>query len=281
MVHSPFPQCPLPAWLHERFDGPSAPSQVSIPVDVVTHIISITLHGSPRVQRLCDGAERCWTAWPGTVHFLPADGRRHVFLVHAAEAYAFFALFVPALRIGSHRPILNTGPPAPLKELLLPSDNVLQSCFSTISSQPPATAINTHAAKNSACRKLLNRLARLSGAELPEPPPRGHAFSCRTLGLLVELLDSRLKTPPSSDDVAARVGLSPSHFAVKFRRTTGLSLGRFLNVRRIQASFHVLRSSSHPLASPAVDLGFSSQSHFTRVFHDHTGMTPARYRKRL
>lgn len=114
-----------------------------------------------------------------------------------------------------------------------------------------------------------------------DSPPRGQAFSCRTLGLLVELLDSRLKTPPGSDEVAAYVGLSPSHFATKFRRTTGLNLGRFLNVRRIQASFDVLRSSSHPLASLAVDLGFASQSHFTRVFHDHTGMTPARYRKRL
>lgn len=36
-----------------------------------------------------------------------------------------------------------------------------------------------------------------------------------------------------------------------------------------------------PLASVALDLGFSSQSHFTRLFSSLTGMTPAKYRKQV
>ncbi|MBM4013222.1 MAG: helix-turn-helix transcriptional regulator [Planctomycetes bacterium] len=36
-----------------------------------------------------------------------------------------------------------------------------------------------------------------------------------------------------------------------------------------------------PLASVALDLGFSSQSHFTRLFSSLTGMTPAKYRKQF
>lgn len=43
----------------------------------------------------------------------------------------------------------------------------------------------------------------------------------------------------------------------------------------------VLRDQSRPLAELALDLGFSSQSHFTRLFSALTGMTPARYRKEV
>jgi AraC family transcriptional regulator len=75
------------------------------------------------------------------------------------------------------------------------------------------------------------------------------------------------------------VGISPSHFARKFRQSTGLSLHRFVNLRRIQASFPLLRAREIPLAHVAIDLGFASQSHFTRLFSEQTGMTPAKYRK--
>ena len=73
-------------------------------------------------------------------------------------------------------------------------------------------------------------------------------------------------------------GLSPSHFAKKFRQSTGLSLNRFVNRRRIIHSLETLKADAS-LASIALDLGFSSQSHFTRLFSGLTGMTPAKYQK--
>jgi AraC-like DNA-binding protein len=44
------------------------------------------------------------------------------------------------------------------------------------------------------------------------------------------------------------------------------------------AAMVVLKSDSASLAKVSLDLGFSSQSHFTRLFSDPTGMTPAKYR---
>jgi AraC-like DNA-binding protein len=75
------------------------------------------------------------------------------------------------------------------------------------------------------------------------------------------------------------VGLSPSHCARKFRHTEGLSLGRFVNRRRLARALVVLRKDSTSLSQVALDLGFSSQSHFTRLFSTLVGMTPAKYRK--
>jgi AraC family transcriptional regulator len=41
----------------------------------------------------------------------------------------------------------------------------------------------------------------------------------------------------------------------------------------------MLREGSVPLARIALDLGFSSQSHFTRLFSSHTGMAPQQFRR--
>ena len=77
------------------------------------------------------------------------------------------------------------------------------------------------------------------------------------------------------------MGLSPSHFAKKFRCSTGLSLLRLVNRRRILASLDVLKDRSQPLAHVALELGFSSQAHFTYLFRSLTGMTPAKYQKQV
>ncbi|MFM8493965.1 MAG: helix-turn-helix transcriptional regulator [Planctomycetia bacterium] len=98
---------------------------------------------------------------------------------------------------------------------------------------------------------------------------------------LVEHIDSHLAVAPSLSDMGWRVGISPSHFARKFRHSTGLSLYRFINRRRILRSLDTLRDESQSLAGVSLDLGFSSQSHFTRLFSKLTGMTPAKYRKQV
>jgi AraC family transcriptional regulator len=43
----------------------------------------------------------------------------------------------------------------------------------------------------------------------------------------------------------------------------------------------MLEAGSTPLSQIALDLGFSSQSHFTRVFSDLTGFTPASFRRQI
>jgi len=76
-------------------------------------------------------------------------------------------------------------------------------------------------------------------------------------------------------------GLSPSHSARKFRQTTGVSLARFVNRRRLQAAIRQFATTDGLLATLAQELGFSSPSHFTRLFSRLTGMRPGRYRRQL
>lgn len=116
---------------------------------------------------------------------------------------------------------------------------------------------------------------------MPDRQDDTSVFEPHAIKDLVEYIDAHLRIAPSLAEMGLRVGLSPSRFARKFRRTTGLSLYGFVTRRRITASLDVLRDPSRPIADLALELGFSSRSHFTRVFSRQTGMTPAKYRRQF
>jgi len=92
---------------------------------------------------------------------------------------------------------------------------------------------------------------------------------------------SLLMATSLSHDLGMLTGLSPSHSARKFRQTTGVSLARFVNRRRLQAAIRQFATTDGLLATLAQELGFSSPSHFTRLFSRLTGMRPGRYRRQL
>ena len=83
------------------------------------------------------------------------------------------------------------------------------------------------------------------------------------------------------DEVAAEVGVHPTHMARVFRRQFGATMGEFLRGLRIERAMGLLTHSHLPLSEISQCSGFSDQAHFTRVFKRHLGMTPGAYRLRL
>ena len=164
--------------------------------------------------------------------------------------------------------------------MVVTEDAELQWCMMRLACRLPEDE-NAAGVADEASRRLVLRLVQLSGGGTPDWRDDSSTFDRQTLDRLLEYIDAHLKIEPCLTDMAMRVGLSPSHFAKKFRLSTGLSLHRFVTRRRILASFESLKVESQPLAHVALDLGFSSQSHFTRLFSELTGMTPAKYRKQV
>jgi AraC-like DNA-binding protein len=81
------------------------------------------------------------------------------------------------------------------------------------------------------------------------------------------------------DRIAAECGLSRAHFFALFRRCTNLTPSVYANVLRMEAAIRNLSSGREAIAGISLDLGFSAQSHFTRFFREHLGITPSEYRK--
>lgn len=84
---------------------------------------------------------------------------------------------------------------------------------------------------------------------------------------------------PRLADLASDLSMSPRHLTRLYKATTGKTLARRQREIQILRAEHLL-SGALPLADIAFSCGFSSQSHFTTVFWQETGTTPAAWRKR-
>lgn len=80
--------------------------------------------------------------------------------------------------------------------------------------------------------------------------------------------------------LAGRMGYSKYHVTRQFARLTGMTLRRYLGIRRIVHSVPDLRDSGMSVLDVAVKHGFASQEAYTRAFRRQFGRTPADYRRR-
>jgi len=75
------------------------------------------------------------------------------------------------------------------------------------------------------------------------------------------------------------VGLSATHFARRFKRSTGSAPHQYLMRSRVERARRLLVETDNAIAQIAFACGFTHQEHLTRVFHRLSGDTPARFRR--
>ena len=94
------------------------------------------------------------------------------------------------------------------------------------------------------------------------------------------LLHDRFAETLALTDIAASAGVSADHLGRVFRKHIGCSVGTYVRRLRIEYACERLAGADVPLADIAAGAGFTDQSHFTRVFRELTGSTPADFRAR-
>ena len=88
-------------------------------------------------------------------------------------------------------------------------------------------------------------------------------------------LAARLGERVTLDEVARAVHVSPFHLARVFHRRTGVPVHRYLTRLRLRAALDRLIGGADDLTALALDLGFSSHSHFTDAFRSEFGRPPS------
>jgi AraC family transcriptional regulator len=120
--------------------------------------------------------------------------------------------------------------------------------------------------------ELLATTARETGAERRGRPPRW-------LRAAEELLRERAGDRVGLGELGRAVGVHPTHLARVFRTYRGVSVGEYGRRLRLAHAARELATTDIPLAAVASRAGFSDQSHFTRLFRQYVGTTPAEYRR--
>ena len=85
--------------------------------------------------------------------------------------------------------------------------------------------------------------------------------------------------PLSLSSIAASCGLAPSTLCETFPRVVGMPVWRYVRRLRLQEAAFALAEGAEDLSSLALELGFSSHSHFAAAFRAHFGATPSQFRR--
>jgi AraC family transcriptional regulator len=81
--------------------------------------------------------------------------------------------------------------------------------------------------------------------------------------------------------LAKESGYSRVHFVRMFRAATGYTPHNYLLKLRLDRARELLASPTLSLTDIALECGFSSHSHLSRVFRQALGATPSEYRRSL
>jgi AraC-like DNA-binding protein len=95
----------------------------------------------------------------------------------------------------------------------------------------------------------------------------------------IKLMSESVGAEIELDTIAREAGLSRPHFYRLFRTQTGVTPNLYLNTLIMEQALNALVAGEGPIADIGYDLGFTSQSGFTRFFAANVGMAPTDYRR--
>ncbi len=116
-----------------------------------------------------------------------------------------------------------------------------------------------------------------AGGGAIEEPSQG--LTHQQMRRVMDFVQTHLSQDLSLEVLAQQVGFSPYHFARLFRQTAGESPHQFVLRQRIERAQFLLKKKDVPLAHVALESGFANQSHLTKIFKRHIGITPRTYRQ--
>jgi AraC family transcriptional regulator len=106
---------------------------------------------------------------------------------------------------------------------------------------------------------------------------RQQRLSAERVEKVTVLLRARLASPPSLEEIGQAAGCSPFYLSRTFSATTGRTIPQYVRQLRMERAAELLRSGRFNVTEAALEVGYSSLSHFSQAFHDTYGCCPGLY----
>ena len=123
----------------------------------------------------------------------------------------------------------------------------------------------------------LQVLRRYSSARLPDQPRHG-GLSGPIVEQVTAYIEEHLADDLTLAELAAGAGLSPYHFARRFKEALGSSPHQYVVQRRVERARLLLTTTTWTLATIAQAVGCASETHLALHFKRLTGLTPKQFR---
>ena len=99
------------------------------------------------------------------------------------------------------------------------------------------------------------------------------------LTIALEYIEKYYQQTISVSDIARSVGTSTSYLSRIFKESTGETIIRTINQKRIEKAKAYLKETDLKVYEVADILGFENVTYFSRFFKKHTGVSPKEYKE--
>ncbi|HVU28094.1 MAG TPA: AraC family transcriptional regulator [Verrucomicrobiae bacterium] len=106
---------------------------------------------------------------------------------------------------------------------------------------------------------------------------RQQRLSAERVEKVIALLREKLTEPPALEEIGRVVGCSPFHLSRTFSAETGLTIPQYIRQLRMERASELLKSGKFNVTEAALEVGYSSLSHFSQAFHETFGCCPGLY----
>ncbi len=93
----------------------------------------------------------------------------------------------------------------------------------------------------------------------------------------IDYIQGNLDQKLTLEKLASVACLSPTYFSSVFKKLNGISLWKYINIKRVEKAIEILRTESVGKLEVAERCGFSSSSNFYKTFYAITGKVPGDY----
>jgi transcriptional regulator GlxA family with amidase domain len=127
-------------------------------------------------------------------------------------------------------------------------------------------------------REFVLYMRRSGGQAQFSPALKAQATTPGKIASLQSWILAHLHLPLGVDELAARVAMSPRHFARRFLDEAGMTPAAFVAAARVDAARQALADGSEPIDIVAARFGFGSAERLRRSFQRHLAVTPSQFR---
>lgn len=127
--------------------------------------------------------------------------------------------------------------------------------------------------------RVVTNAAEAHGMTVPPPATEAGSRHRDLTEAAKAVLHRDFREALSLEDVAREAGTSVFHLSRIFRRQTGVTLHAYQAHLRLTAALEAVAVPEADLTDVALDLGYSSHSHFTAAFRKAFGVTPSAVRQ--
>jgi AraC family transcriptional regulator len=117
----------------------------------------------------------------------------------------------------------------------------------------------------------------VTNADVSVRHPRRQRVARERVQHVIQVLSRDLSEPPSLEELGREVGCSPFHLSRTFSQEMGMTIPQYLRQIRMEKAAELLKSGKFNVTEAALEVGYSSVSHFSNAFRETLGCCPGLY----